>query len=209
MLKAHQLGLSEGMFEGRVGIDARRYHRGAVVGRRRRCPVHLLQRPRSGRYLGDGDRRAEGQLVPQVHEHRHGAPAGRLLPHGAGGGLGRRQHLDDRRPRRRRLHPQRDEALHHQRRHRRRPRGLRDGGQEQEVGRPLRLRHREGHAGPLDGHRLEEDGHPGLPHRRRHTGRLPGARREPAGAAAGRSAGDRRWRREPWARWAPSSAPAP
>ena len=116
-----------------------------------------------------------------------GEQARRLRADRARGGLGRRQHEDDRQARRRRVGDQRRQAVHHQRRHRH-----------------LRLRHdHRGHRraatatqGDLQHHRpqrhprlrgrraVPEDGLERLGHPPAHLHRLPRARGQPARAAA-------------------------
>ena len=138
----------------RVAVHLR--HRGAAHGR--------LRRPAADRHLRAADpARREDRLAGDHRARRR---------------LGRRAPDDDGRPRRRRLHRQRRQDLHHLRRARR-LRGHRGAHRRAGRGRGLADRRRQGHAG-IRGHpQAGQDGLALLGHRRAVLHRRPGAGRQP------------------------------
>ena len=163
--------------------DADDRHRGAVVGLRGHRHRHQRHRP-----VRDGDpavrhARAEGQ----VHADVLRPEAGRAGGDGADRGRGRLRRLGDahqRQARRRRLPAQRLEALHHQRRHRRRARHLRHDRSRGRLGRHPGVRRRQRQSRSEGRQEGTQDGRARLAHRRGHPRRLLRADREPAGRRA-------------------------
>ena len=94
--------------------------------------------------------------------------------------LRRQEPAHDREARRRRVGPERDQGLHHQRRDRRRPRRRRHRRPRARPSRPGLVRDREGHPGPEPGQEGVEARHPRLAHRRGRPRGLPDPAREPA-----------------------------
>ena len=157
--------------------------------------------------------RADDALGARVLRRRRDGEAGRLRGDRAAGRLRRQEPEDDRRPRRRRVGPQRHQGLHHQRRDRRRPRRRRHRRPGPRHPRPGLLRDREGDAGAVAGQEGVEARDPRLAHRRDRARGLPDPGREPArrrreaaAQARARPLGAEIARRAP-TRWRPSRSP--
>ena len=158
----------------------------------------LLSLPRQG--LGNS---AIASVGNDEQQERFGRRLGLDGDHRARHRLGLREHPDHRRPRRRRVRPQRREDLRHLRRAVRRGRRL---GDARQVARPSGdqvVRRTQGHA-RHDGRAARAQArHPRLRHGRDPLRRLPGPGREPP-----RLAGHRPRARASPARWRPSTTPA-
>ena len=157
--------------------DGARRDRGAVQGLRDDGPDHGRAGARLAGHQAGRDGRAEGALPAEARERRvaRGLRADRA---GLGLGLGGDAHRGA--ARRRRVRPQRRQALHHERGRRGALRRLRE---DRSGGRPLgdlRVRRRGRHAGLRGGADRAEDGHQGLDDRRDLLQRHARSRRQPA-----------------------------
>ncbi len=154
-----------------------RRDRGGLQGVRDERPAARGAGARLARAQARREPGAEGAVAAAARDRR---VALRLRADGGGIGVGLRRDAHDRAARRRRVRPQRHQALHHERRRREALHRLRedrpDGRPRGHLGVPRRRRHARLRGDPA----RAEDGHLRLDHRRARLRRLPDPGREPA-----------------------------
>ena len=185
-LGGDQRGAEAGLRHARVDSALRLRSRGPVPGDlRRRVPLGLRRhragdlrlRPRRGGHRLLRHPGADHALGPRLLRDQGRDQARRLRRDRAAGGLRRQEPEDDRQARRRRVGPERDQGLHHQRWHRRRPRRRRHRRPGARHPRPGLVRRSQGHPGALPGQEGVEARDPRLAYRRDRAGGLPRPRR--------------------------------